>query len=136
MILLSSGENTRQLSYSQTDLFLCFFSIAHRRSFSDIAEYWVPEIRSNVLDAHIILVGTKIDLRADEKLMREIRENGNLCRPVPTEEGEKLCKDLNLDCYLEISAKTNDGIDELVNRICKICTKKEESREKRECTMS
>eukprot|EP01117_Protostelium_nocturnum_P010120 TRINITY_DN3610_c0_g1_i1.p1 TRINITY_DN3610_c0_g1~~TRINITY_DN3610_c0_g1_i1.p1 ORF type:complete len:136 (-),score=17.19 TRINITY_DN3610_c0_g1_i1:283-690(-) len=41
------GENTRQLSYSQTDLFLCFFSIAHRRSFSDIAEYWVPEIRSS-----------------------------------------------------------------------------------------
>ena len=47
------------------DVFLACFSIDSRKSFDNIKENWIPELRHHNPRTPIILVGTKKDLRED-----------------------------------------------------------------------
>jgi len=54
-----------------------------------------------------ILVGTKIDLRNDKKILAELPPGEKL--PTP-EMGENLAKDISAKAYLESSAFTQEGL--------------------------
>ena len=53
--------------------------------------------------APVILVGTKIDLRETQQFRHQA---------ISTEQGQKLCKEIDAACYCECSALTQDGLKE------------------------
>ncbi len=73
----------RALSYPDTDVFLICFSVVNPSSFENVktqarfaslslralstppAQQWVPELKHHCQSAHMIIVGTKTDLRSD-----------------------------------------------------------------------
>jgi len=97
-------DRLRPLSYPGTDVFLACFSVISPTSFSNIKEKWIPEIVHNCPKVPIILVGTKIDLKNDEMFQDQL---------ISTQQGNKLCKEINADAYCECSALTQDGLKEV-----------------------
>jgi len=95
-------DRLRPLSYPSTDVFLLCFSIISPASFENIYSKWYPEVRHHCIEAPIILVGTKMDIRADETTLYRLKER-NLV-PVTTTKGEELAKKINAVKYIECSA--------------------------------
>ncbi len=60
----------RTLSYPKTDIFLVCFSVVKHTSFDNVAEKWCPELHHHCPNVPMILVGTQIDLREDEKTLK------------------------------------------------------------------
>jgi GTPase SAR1 family protein len=83
-----------------------------RDSFDNVTKKWVPELKMHCPTVPVLLVGTQIDLRADEELTKLIAEKG---KPMVTHsEGLKLSKDIGALGYFEISAKKLSGVDDLI----------------------
>jgi Ras-related C3 botulinum toxin substrate 1 len=96
----------RALSYPETDVFLLCFSTVSPSSFENIKTKWFPEVDHHCPEARKMLVGTKIDLRNDEKILKEL--NGE---KLPThEDGENMAKEIGAKAYLECSAYTQEGL--------------------------
>jgi len=96
----------RALSYPETDVFLLCFSVVSPTSFDNIKTKWFPEVDHHCPEANKILVGTKIDLRNDEKTLKEL--NGE--KPPTPEQGENMAKEIGAKAYLECSAYTQEGL--------------------------
>jgi Rho family protein len=111
-------DRLRPLSYPQTDIFLVCFSIVEPSSFKNVKNKWIPEIRhhSNE-DIKIILVGTKVDLRDDPHTLDRLEESGN--EPISTAEGNKLVKELGLSGFVECSAATQEGVEDVFDTAIK-----------------
>lgn len=111
-------DRLRPLSYPQTDVFLVCFSIVEPSSFKNIKSKWIPEIRHHSTESvQILLVGTKADLREDPHTLDRLEESGN--EPVSKAEGKKLVKELGLFDYLECSAATQEGVEEIFDSVIK-----------------
>ncbi|CEP21815.1 Ras-related C3 botulinum toxin substrate 1 AltName: Full=p21-Rac1; Flags: Precursor [Cyberlindnera jadinii] len=105
-------DRLRPLSYPQTDIFLVCFSIVEPASFKNVKNKWIPEIRHHSSDEiRIILVGTKSDLKDDPHTLDRLEESGN--EPVSQAEAKKLVKELGLQGYVECSAATQAGIEDV-----------------------
>ena len=79
------------------------YSITDRKSFDDIANYWISAINDYIdKDSVIYLVGNKSDLKNE--------------REVNLEEGNKLAQNYNFK-FMETSAKNNKNIQELFKGI-------------------
>jgi Ras-related C3 botulinum toxin substrate 1 len=98
----------RTLSYPKTDIFLLCFSVVNPFSFDNVKETWLPELRHHCPNTPIILVGTKIDLREDEKTLAELSKSNQ--SPVATEKGQKMAQEIKAVKYLECSALTRKGL--------------------------
>ncbi len=92
--------------YNKANGILLTFDITNKDSFERI-DFWVQELKKNIGidDLYIVLVGNKKD-RTEE-------------RQVSFEEAEKYCLDNNFGGYFEVSAKTNEGINELFVDVAK-----------------
>lgn len=66
-----------------------------------VEDFWVPKVRALRRDVPIVLVGTQTDVRKS-------LHNGH----ITTEKGQRLAKRLEVDYYVECSAKENSGIQE------------------------
>ena len=97
-------DRLRPLSYPQTDVFLLCFSIVNPTSFENIREKWITEISHYSPNTPIILVGTQIDLRDNDKIIRNLAKNR--LKPITQEQGDKLCKEIKAVKYVECSALT------------------------------
>jgi len=96
----------RALSYPETDIFLLCFSVVSPSSFENIRTKWYPEIQHHCPEAKKILVGTKIDLRTDKKVLDELKGE-----KIPTpEQGESMAREIEAKAYLECSAFTQEGL--------------------------
>lgn len=105
-------DRLRPLSYPQTEIFLCCFSVVSPDSFQNVRAKWIPEIlHHSPKDILIVLVGTKADLRDDLHLLDELAVRKQ--KPVTTEQAEKLAKDVGAVKYIECSAATQQGVLEL-----------------------
>jgi Ras-related C3 botulinum toxin substrate 1 len=62
-------DQLRRQAYKETSIFLVCFSVVHPESFLNVLDKWIPEIRKSCPDVPVILVGTKIDLRKDKKVI-------------------------------------------------------------------
>jgi len=105
----------RTLSYPKTAVFVLCFCVTQPRSFANAKELWKPELKYHSRDVPIVLVGTKIDLRADEQTVKELtkyNESG-----ITTEMGEQLAKEIGAERYVECSALTNEGMKETFDSI-------------------
>ena len=85
---------------------LCF-DISNRRTFEKL-NFWINELKEklNIDELFMILIGNKKD-----------KENE---RQISIEESKKFAKENNIP-YFEISAKTNEGIEEMFDYVTKQC---------------
>ena len=81
------------------------------RSFavSDKRCQWSPEVNHYIPDVPHILVGTKVDLRDAKMADAHVGEFQCITR----EQGEELAEDIGAVAYVEASAKTRKGLEEV-----------------------
>ena len=120
----------RPLQYPDTDVILMCFSIDNPKSFGNIPKRWVPEVRQFCPNVPVILVGNKKDLRNDENTVREKSKE----EPVKSEEGSLVCERIKAYAYLECSAKTREGVRDVLETAAKATLRiKKEKPVKRKC---
>ncbi|ROW07911.1 hypothetical protein VMCG_03444 [Cytospora schulzeri] len=73
---------------------------------------WVTEVNRNCPTAAIILVGLKSDIRWHAKTVEKLRKHGKTL--VTPEQGEQLRESIGAVRYLECSARTGDGVLEVL----------------------
>jgi len=109
------NSRLRALCYPETDVFLLIFSVDSPPSYDNILTAWFPEVEHHAPDAKRIVVGTKIDLRNDEDTLARLQENG--LAVITEEEGESLAEKVKAIGYLECSALTREGVDNIFDQI-------------------
>lgn len=104
-------DRLRPLSYPDSDVFLICYSVVNPASYYNVKEKWINEISHYSPQTPLIIVGTQIDLRTDQKILENLRKNRS--KPVSFEQGEQLVKELRsvqkmkyLIKYVECSALT------------------------------
>lgn len=105
-------DRLRPLSYPGTDVVLLCFSVVSEASYDAIADKWSPEINHYLADVPHILVGTKVDLR-DAKIADP---NVGEFECITKEQGEELAKEIGAVCYVEASAKTRKGLENVFQK--------------------
>ena len=75
-------DKLRPLSYPGTSVFIICFSADNPVSLENVADKWVPELKSYVTDPTIVLVCTKTDIRDNPEVIAKLHERGD--NPVPT----------------------------------------------------
>mmetsp|Transcript_8695 Transcript_8695/g.12972 ORF Transcript_8695/g.12972 Transcript_8695/m.12972 type:complete len:355 (+) Transcript_8695:131-1195(+) len=111
-------HNIRRLSYRFADVILITFSVMNPSSFLNVQHVWNKEVKRFAPEAAIILVGTKIDARDNPGIMGELKSKKT--KIVSSDEGEDLACSLGFCRYVECSAVTGEGIDQ-VFRLAGIC---------------
>uniref|UniRef100_A0AAV2JL21 Rho-related GTP-binding protein RhoQ n=1 Tax=Knipowitschia caucasica TaxID=637954 RepID=A0AAV2JL21_KNICA len=101
-------DRLRPLSYPMTDVFLICFSVVNPASFQNVREEWVPELQEYAPSVPYLLIGTQIDLRDDPKTISKLNDLKE--KPLTTEQGQKLAKEIGACCYVECSALTQKGL--------------------------
>ncbi|KAH8756885.1 GTP-binding protein rho1 precursor, partial [Hyaloscypha sp. PMI_1271] len=101
-------DRLRPLSYPDTNVILICFSIDDPDSLNSVREKWITEVRHFCPSIPIFLIGTKSDLRYDQRTILQLREKGQ--RPVLPVEGEALARKIGAKQYLECSATMNEGV--------------------------
>ena len=93
-------DTLRPMSYPQTDVFVVCFDISKKDTLYSIQRKWIQEIREHCPDTPIILVGTKLDKREQYPKTS-----------VDYKDALTVAKQVNAYCYVECSAKTQEGIE-------------------------
>ncbi|XP_046571952.1 rho-related GTP-binding protein RhoQ-like [Haliotis rubra] len=97
----------RVITYKESEVFVLCFSTCDRESFLRVQDLLLPEIKEFTdRKVPIILVGTQTDLR------KGTRESD-----ITTREGARLAKEIGADCYLECSAKKQQGLKEVFDHV-------------------
>ncbi|KAL5477082.1 hypothetical protein EMCRGX_G023824 [Ephydatia muelleri] len=104
-------DRLRPLSYPQTDVFLACFSVVSPKSYDHILCKWYPEISHHCPNVPVILVGNKVDLRDDPRVLTELRELRQV--PITKAQGDDMAKRINAIKYLECSAKNQKGLKQV-----------------------
>ena len=104
-------ERLRPLSYPGASIFLVCFSVAEPASFRRVKEYWFPEMRLHCPNTPFILLGTKVDLRGDRATLDKLAKKQE--ELVSKEEGKRMAESLKAAKYLECSALTREGVNNL-----------------------
>ncbi|GJQ73280.1 hypothetical protein Trydic_g13652 [Trypoxylus dichotomus] len=115
-------ERLRPISYPSTSCFLLCYSIDNKTSFQNIKVKWTPEVRHHMPHTPLILVGTKSDLRAVYGLSSKL---------VSVKEGKKLARQIRAESYLECSAQSLIGLEEIITEAVR-AGKKEPKRTKKQ----
>jgi Ras family protein A len=92
-------------------------------------EKWVPEVRHFCGQCPVILVGCKKDLRTDPETIAKLKDNGE--KPVTNEIGRQIAAEIKADAYMECSAKTREGVQDLFIQAARLSLKKYGSRRHR-----
>jgi len=121
-------DRLRPLSYPQTDVFLCCFSVISPASYENVRTKWFPEVSHHCPSTPILVVGTKTDLRNDQETINRLAEKR--LAPLTPEQGTQLAKEIGGVRYMECSALTQAGLkdvfDEAIRAVInpKVVTKK------------
>ncbi|WOL19862.1 rho-related protein from plants 1 rop1-like protein [Canna indica] len=98
----------RPLSYRGADVFVLAFSLVSRASYENVLKKWIPELQHHAPGVPVVLVGTKLDLREDNRYL--VDHPGIV--PVTTAQGDELRKQIGATYYIECSSKTQQVISE------------------------
>jgi len=112
-------EQLRKLSYPGTDIYLVGYACNERSSLNNIQHKWLLELKEVDADPWFIIVGTKCDLRA--------ADSG---KAVPQEDAEKMAKECDACAFVDTSAKTEEGMEELKNIILELALKKHQGEQR------
>ncbi|KAL7041789.1 hypothetical protein ACKWTF_000892 [Chironomus riparius] len=118
----TAGQNEydrlRPLSYPNTDVFLMCFSLISPISFENVKNKWLPELRHHCPYTPIILVGLKSDLTTDKATIDGLREKKQ--QPISYPQGQGLAKSIKAIKYIECSALTQKGINEVFDEAVRV----------------
>jgi len=87
-------------------------------SLENVKEKWLKELDHYSKGTPIILIGTKLDMRSIEDEVRKVRANKDDI--VTPEMGQKMAKDIKAAAYMETSAKTGAGVQEIFQKCLEI----------------
>jgi cell division control protein 42 len=127
-------DRLRPLSYGQTDVFLICFSVVHPASFENVKAKWYPEIRHHCPNTSFLLVGTQIDLRDNASTIEALAKNKQ--KPVTTEQGERLAKELKAAKYVECSSMTQQGLKDVFDEAILVALEPPPKVKKSKCIIS
>lgn len=96
----------RPLSYRGADIFVLAFSLISRASYENVLKKWMPELRRFAPNVPVVLVGTKLDLRDDNRYMSD-HMGSNV---ITSSQGEELRKQIGAAAYIECSSKTQQNV--------------------------
>ncbi|CAF0921059.1 unnamed protein product [Rotaria sp. Silwood1] len=123
----------RPLSYNDTNIVLICFSINHPVSARNVIEKWNPEVRHFCRLCPIILVGCKKDLRIDPQIISKLKQDSE--KQVTTDVGRQIAAQIKADAYMECSAKTREGIQELFVHAARLSLKKSNRKKHSKCAL-
>ena len=127
-------DRLRPLSYPNSDVFLICYAIDNPISLINIEQKWIPEIRHYCLNAPFIIVGTKSDIRNDEKYLNVLKKkNIDL---VSLSDVKKYGEKLFAADVLECSAKTQIGLKRIFDQAIRAALKQrkvEKKQSKNKC---
>ena len=84
------------------------FSVIDPASFENVRKKWFAEVHHNCPGVPCLIVGTQIDLRDDNAVIKKLaRQNQG---PVSNESGERLARELGAVIYVECSALKLEGL--------------------------
>uniref|UniRef100_UPI0037E7EDDA rho-related GTP-binding protein RhoG-like n=1 Tax=Semicossyphus pulcher TaxID=241346 RepID=UPI0037E7EDDA len=104
-------DHLRPLSYHQVNVILICFSIASPASYDNVKRKWHPEIKHHCPNVPILLVGTKSDLRDDQEVLENLREQNQIT--VTQQQGTELAKQIKAVKYVECASINQDGLDKV-----------------------
>ncbi|UJR08205.1 hypothetical protein I4U23_012478 [Adineta vaga] len=119
-------ERLRALSYADTNIALICFSVDSPVSVISVIENWMPEVQEFCDRCPVILVACKIDLRTDSHTIEQLRRDGE--KPISTETGKQIAERIKADAYMECSAKTREGVQDLFVHAARLSLKKRSTR--------
>ena len=108
-------DRLRPLSYPQTDVFLVCFSVTSPASFENVKEKWFPEVHHHCPGVPCLIVGTQVDLRDDAQVIEKLARQKQ--RPVTSEQGERLARELGAVKFVECSALTQKGLKNVFDEV-------------------
>lgn len=121
-------EILRPLSYSESDAILLCFSIGSPNSLDSVSKKWKSELLRYCKRVPVILVGCKLDLRSDFIAMKQSQQKLEF---VSEARGIAAARSLKACCYLECSAKTGQGVKEVLQVAARESLRAREKKKKR-----
>ncbi|KAH3744593.1 Rho GTPase [Pelomyxa schiedti] len=123
---LSSSFNShldrlRPLAYPHTDLFMTCFSVMSPISYKNVKTKWWPEVTHYEPGARLLVVGTKADLRDNAEALATLQEEQH-SEPLTPLQGEHLARDIKAEGYVECSALTRQGLNEVFETAIRVVT--------------
>ncbi|GAA6029469.1 hypothetical protein JCM8097_003695 [Rhodosporidiobolus ruineniae] len=103
-------DRLRPLSYPETDVLFICFAVDFPVSLENVEDKWYPEVSHFCPSTPLILIGTKTDLRTDQRAIDLLRAQGR--HPVTPQEGEAVAKRIGAR-YAEVSAREGRGVEEV-----------------------
>jgi small GTP-binding protein len=122
-------DRLRPLSYNSSNVVLIGFSVSYPPSAQNVITKWNPEVRHYCGQCPVILVACKIDLRTDSEVIEDLIRKGQ--KPVTTESGKQIATQIKADAYMECSAKTREGVQELFSHAARLSLEKRSNVRKR-----
>ena len=110
-------ESLRLLSYPQASVVLICFSLISPTSLYNALRKWYLEVRENCPNTPIVLVGTKLDLREQLHSSQELK--GIPFPSISHSEGIDMMRRMKSAKYVECSAITREGLDEVFQEAVK-----------------
>ncbi|CAG0900967.1 unnamed protein product [Cyprideis torosa] len=142
-------SSLRQLSYKHTQIFLLCYAVNSDASFENIRLKWIPELRHCNPRTPILLVGTKTDLRDAAEQGNAAggdsgKENGEAATVAPsgggegnrfvsTKEGHRMKGKVKANGFVECSARTGSGLQEVFEEAVRIALRESTKTTKRSC---
>jgi Ras-related C3 botulinum toxin substrate 1 len=117
------------LAYIKCDVFLVCFSVISPTSFENVRSKWHPEVSHHKPNSPIVLVGTKSDLRKDERILDQLLKKG--LTPVLPQQAERMVMDVGAHGYCECSALTGKGMAEVLEMATQAVLRRDLAKRKR-----
>jgi len=111
-------DSMRPISYPNTDVLIVCFSIVDPVSLQNVLHKWHEEVMHHCPKVPKILIGTKVDLRTDEKAINELKQRNQ--QPLTTQQGKELASKLKYCQYVECSALTQKNLKEVFDEACRV----------------
>ncbi|THG98048.1 hypothetical protein EW026_g4079 [Hermanssonia centrifuga] len=102
------GDDPYTLGLFDTAARMILNSVTSPASFENVKEKWFPEVHHHCPGVPCLIVGTQIDLRDDPQVLEKLQRQKQ--RPVTSEQGERLARELGAVKYVECSALTQKGL--------------------------
>mmetsp|Transcript_3281 Transcript_3281/g.4967 ORF Transcript_3281/g.4967 Transcript_3281/m.4967 type:complete len:191 (-) Transcript_3281:342-914(-) len=125
-------DRLRPLAYPGTDVFIITYGIDSPTSLKNVLKKWGPEVNDHSEDAKIILVGNKLDTREDAKSKNSTKKY------VTKEEADEVANTIGAYKHFEVSALTQQNVEELFQEATKGVLEKRAKKEKKKkakCTI-
>ncbi|WUR03705.1 Rho Ras-like GTP-binding protein [Vairimorpha necatrix] len=118
----------RHLALPNAHYVLICFNVDNRKSYNEVTNTFIPQIKEINPEAKYFLAATKIDLRDDSETLEKLAHEGD--SPITRNEGMRLAKEIDAVAYFETSAKLNIGISELFEQVAKYAIKENSKKDR------